>query len=213
MARFLDSDDLIAVADHCVGTLRALSDRNWSIRATNDERSCREVIEHVCCLSYAPILALRAPDWIDLAFGVARGTPIEWVLVSAHTTAVILAEVARAAPPTVRGYHPCGSADPEGFVSMMACEFMLHTSDIATAFEAPFRPDDFSTRAVLERLFPWWPKQEDPWSALLWASGRLPSLGGTAGLGDRWAWHCSPLADWDGTRPEWDSVTGTKVTH
>ena len=82
MARFLDSDDLIAVADHCVGTLRALSDRNWSIRATNDERSCREVIEHVCCLSYAPILALRAPDWIDLAFGVARGTPIEWVLVT-----------------------------------------------------------------------------------------------------------------------------------
>jgi hypothetical protein len=104
-------------------------------------------------------------------------------------------------------------ADPGGFVTMMACELVLHTSDIAIALGASYKPDDFSIRGILDRLFPWWPRQEDPWSALMLVSGRLPELGGHTGLGERWAWHCRPLAEWDGERPEWDPVTWSLVTH
>lgn len=209
----LDADDLIAVADHCVGSLQPLADRDWTRRAANTEWSCREVLEHICGLSYAPILAVRAGEWLDLAFGVHQGISVDWLLVSARTTAVIVAEVARAAPESVRAYHPCGMADPSGFISMMAAELVLHTSDIATALDAPYRPDDFVTRGLLNRLFPWWPRDEDPWAALRWASGRGGALAGRPCLGDRWAWHCAPVEEWDGVVPEWDPVTWTKVTH
>lgn len=212
MPRFLDPDDLIAVADHCVGTLHGLTDRDWDVQAANTEWSCRETLEHVCGLSYAPILALRSPVWIDLAFGVAKGVPIGWVLVTARTMAVIVAEVARAAPAETRAYHPCGLADPAGFLAMTASELVLHTADIATAFGAPYRPDEFTTRSILDRLFPWWPRDEDPWTALQWCSGRT-ALADRLSLADTWAWHCAPLDEWDGTIPEWDPVTNTKVTH
>ena len=211
--KFLDPDDLIAAVDHCVGTLQPLADRDWDQTAANTEWSCRQVFEHVVGLSYAPILAVRSGEWLDLAFGVHEGVGIDWLLVSARTTAVILAEVARAAPPTVRAFHPCGMADPAGFISMMATEFVLHTSDVATSFDAPYRPDDFVSRALLNRLFPWWPTDQDPWRALLWASGRGGPLGHRPNPGTRWAWHCAPVEEWDGTVPEWDPVTGTRVTH
>ncbi len=209
----LDADDLIAVADHCVGSLSPLADRDWTLTAANTDWSCREVLEHVCQLSYAPILAVRAGEWLDLKFVVHEGIAIDWLLVAARTMAVIVAEVARSAPPTVRAYHPCGMADPEGFIAMTATELVLHTADIATALDAPFRPDDYVTRAILNRLFPWWPRDEEPWSALQWASGRGGPLGDRKNLGDHWAWHCAPLAEWNGTVPEWDPVTHTKVTY
>jgi hypothetical protein len=104
-------------------------------------------------------------------------------------------------------------ADPAGFIAMTATEFVLHTTDVAAALDAPFRLDDGLTRVLLDRLFPWWPTDEDPWAALQWASGRGGSLGGRASLGDRWAWHCAPVEEWDGAVPEWDPVTSTKVTH
>lgn len=208
----LDADDLIAVADHCVGSLQPLVGRDWNVQAANTEWSCREVVEHVCGLSYAPILALRSQVWLDLAFGVAKGVPIEWGLVTMRTMAVIVAEVARAAPADVRGYHPCGMADPSGFIAMTATELVLHTADITAAFGVSYQPDDFITRGILNRLFPWWPREETPWDALQWCSGRGP-LGDRPSLGDRWAWHCAPVDEWDGELPEWDPATASRVTH
>lgn len=210
---FLDSDDLIAVADHCVASLGALVDRDWdTTRPPGLEWTCRQTLEHVCALSYAPVLAIRSEGSPKLAFSVYPNVPIDWLLVTARTTAVIVAEVARAAPPDVRAWHPAGFADPSGFVAMMGTELVLHTHDIASGFGAPFKPDDFITRALLERLFPWWPRGEDPWLALQWGSGRI-ELGDLGKLGDTWAWHCAPLDEWDGTIPRWDPATGTKVTH
>lgn len=206
----LESDDLIAIADHCVGSLAALVDRDWDTQARNTDWTCRQTLEHVCGLSYAPMLALRADTIPKLAFAVHENFPIDWLLVSARTTAVIVAEVARAAPPDARAFHPAGVADAEGFVAMMAAELVLHTHDIASAFDASYKPDDFTIRALLDRLFPWWPPDEDPWSALQWCSGRI-ALGNRPKQGDRWAWHCAPLSEWDGTIAEWDPVSNRLI--
>jgi hypothetical protein len=209
----LDADGLIAVADRCVESLRPLGDRDWSTAEANTTWSCREVLAHLAQLSYAPILASRAEAWLDLKCEIPDGASVDWLLVAAHANAVTIAEVARAAPATARAFHPCGMADPAGFIAMTATEFVLHTTDVAAALDAPFRLDDGLTRVLLDRLFPWWPTDEDPWAALQWASGRGGSLGGRASLGDRWAWHCAPVEEWDGAVPEWDPVTSTKVTH
>ncbi len=206
----LDSDDLIAVADHCIGSLAPLVDRDWETPAQNTDWTCRQTLEHVCGLSYAPMLALRADTIPKLAFAVYENFPIDWLLVTARTTAVIVAEVARAAPPDTRAFHPAGVADAPGFVAMMAAELVLHTHDIASAFDAPYKPDDFTIRGLLDRLFPWWPEGEDPWLALQWASGRI-ALGDHAKQGDRWVWHCAPLSEWDGTIPEWDPVSNRLI--
>ncbi|MGH2728617.1 MAG: hypothetical protein ACRDKS_16725, partial [Actinomycetota bacterium] len=53
---------------------------------------------------------------------------------------------------------------------------------------------------VLARLFPWAPRDAEPWAALLWANGRAP-LGDRPRQSGEWVWHCKPLAEWDGTDP------------
>ncbi len=208
----LDSDDLIAITDHCVGTLAGLVDRDWQTPAAGLDWTCRETLEHLCGLSYAPMLALRATTIPKLAFAVHPDFPIDWLLVTMRTTAVIVAEVARAAPADARAFHPAGTADASGFVAMMADELVLHTHDIASAFDAPYRPDGFSTRRILGRLFPWWPRDADPWLALQWANGRI-ALEGHLALGESWLWHSAPLTEWDGTIPKWDPVTRAKMTY
>ena len=53
-------------------------------------------------------------------------------------------------------------------------ELVLHTATSPLHSERPFRPDEYMTRSILDRLFPWWPHEEDPWMALQWCSGRGP---------------------------------------
>jgi hypothetical protein len=89
-------------------------------------------------------------------------------------------------------------------------ELLVHTADIATGLGAAFTPDEEPVRLVLDRLFPWWPRGEEPWPALLWANGRL-DLPGRPSLGAAWVWHCAPVEEWDGTLPRWDPVAGRPV--
>lgn len=212
MTRPLEPDDLIAAADHCIDSLAPLSDRDWESNAGGLDWTCRQTLEHLGSLSYAPILALRASTIPKIAFSVFPEMPVDWLLVTARTNAVILAEVARAAPPSVRAYHPAGMADPSGFIAMMADELVIHTADIATAFGVRYRPDDFVTRSILDRLFPWWPHDAAPWEALLWANGRI-DLPEQPSPGESWLWHCAPLEEWDGTVAQWDPVSRSKATH
>jgi hypothetical protein len=211
MTKSLDPDDLIAVADHCIGSLAPLTDRDWEVAADGLKWTCRQTLEHLGALSYAPILALRATEIPRFAFSVFPDMPVDWLLPTARTNAVILAEVARAAPPTVRAYHPAGMADPSGFIAMMADELVIHTHDIAVALGADYRPDAFVTRSLLDRLFPWWPRDAAPWDALLWAHGR-GALAGQLPVGAEWLWHCAPVEEWDGIVPKWDPVTNRKAT-
>jgi hypothetical protein len=78
----------------------------------------------------------------------------------------------------------------------MACdELLVHTDDAARGLGSEFYPDSALAGRVLARLFPW----HDPWQTLLWANGRidLPGRRNQAA----WAWHCAPIAEWDGTPP------------
>ena len=116
----------------------------------------------------------------------------------------ILVAVATAADPTARGYHNWGRADASGYVAMGCAEILLHTDDVARGLGAAYQPHEALCRRVVARLFPWAPSDVDGWSALCWATGRvaLPERGRVE---PDWAWHASPVAEWDGTIRTWAS--------
>ena len=109
------------------------------------------------------------------------------------------------AHPVILFYKYVAIADPAGFVAMGMDELLMHTHDIASGLGAEFEPPDHLIRAVLDRLFPWWPRQSELLPALLWANGR-GALPGQDVLGAAWLWHCAPLEYWDGTIPRWDPI-------
>jgi hypothetical protein len=120
------------------------------------------------------------------------------LLESVGVTAAILTEVARAAPPGTRAFHPAGMADVSGWVALGCEEILLHTDDIAQGLALPFRPPHDLSARVVARLFPWAPAAGDLWAALRWAAGRA-ALPDRERLGPDWYWHCAPLSEWDGT--------------
>lgn len=206
------SDDLLTASEVCVAALGPLVDLSWSPRAGALEWSCRQTVEHLCGLAYAPVLATRATELHPLALRVAPNAAIAELLWTTEAMAAVLAEVARAAPGSARAFHPAGRADPSGFVAMGIDELLVHTHDITTGLGAAFDPGSHLPRLILDRLFPWWPDREaEPWPALLWANGRIP-LAGHATPGAEWLWHCAPIAEWNGTIPRWDP-TNQRAVH
>ena len=202
-----EPDDLIATVNGCVAVLRPLLDRDWDVPAGGLDWTCRETLEHVCGLAYAPVLATRAAAFRPLALAVAPGAPLGDLLWTVEVMSRILAEVARAAPSSARAYHVAGTADPSGFVAMGMDELLVHAADITDGLGARSTPDERLVTLVLDRLFPWWPRDAEPWTALLWANGRA-DLPGRPSLGAAWVWHCAPLDEWDGTVPRWDPAAG-----
>lgn len=196
-------DDLVDVVELCIGTLEPHAGADWSSKASDLEWSCRATLEHLASLAYAQQLAVRATAFRPLALSVATEAPIEQLLWTARVAGLVLAQVARAAPPTARGFHPAGMADASGFVAMGIDEILIHTHDISTGLGAQFAPSAASAKVVLDRLFPWWPREADPWEALLWANGRR-SLPDHPNPGAAWLWHCAPVDEWDGVVPRWD---------
>jgi hypothetical protein len=82
----------------------------------------------------------------------------------------------RTSPAHVRAFHPAGIADPEGFAAMGCHEALLHGNDIAQGFGRSLDPPRDVCRRVLARIFPHAPADlagSDPWTALLWAGGRI----------------------------------------
>jgi hypothetical protein len=198
-------DMLVDVAAQCQSTLAPHGEADWSRRAGTIEWSCRSTLAHVGLLAYSQQLATRAVTFKPVALTSRVDASIEellWtVVVAAHT----LAEVAKAAPASARGFHPAGLSDAEGFVAMAIDELLIHTHDIASGLDIAFVPDNTVVVNLLDRLFPWWPRDADPWDALLWANGRR-ALPNHANLGSTWLWHCAPLVEWDGTIRYWDTA-------
>jgi hypothetical protein len=67
-------------------------------------------------------------------------------------------------------------ADPEGFAGLGCHEALLHGNDIARGFGLGLDPPRDVCRRVLARIFPQAPSElagSDPWTALLWAGGRI----------------------------------------
>lgn len=92
-----------------------------------------------------------------------------------------------------------GMADPSGFAAVGCDELLVHGWDVAQGLLLEFTSDPQLTGRVLGRLFPWVPLEPHPWSALLWANGRLDLP--TTPRQHGWRWHCAPAEQWDGSVP------------
>jgi hypothetical protein len=197
----LNLGHLNRVAGACRDALSpALSD-DWSVPAGDLDWTCRRTLDHLSdvMLFYAIHLASRAltrrpsPRDGDLNHTVTELLDIGVV------TAAVLADVARAAPPEARGFHPAGMADASGFIAMACTEWLVHTSDILTGLGRSFQPSSSLVQPVLARIFPWAPAGEtDRWAVFRYETGRAP-LGDLPRRDANWYWHCAPLSEWDGT--------------
>ncbi len=200
MATDLRPGDLIVAARVCRETLEPALDRDWSVHAGDLEWDCRRTLDHIVdtLFLYAAYMAGQATERLspprngDPAASPAR------LLSLVDVAATFLAELARAAPPDTRAFHPAGMADLCGWIGMGCEEILLHTDDIAQGLGLTYRPPDDLSACILARLFPWAPADVDPWDSLRWAAGRA-ALPDRARLGSDWYWHAPPLADWDGT--------------
>ncbi|MEV4515461.1 hypothetical protein AB0K00_41710 [Dactylosporangium sp. NPDC049525] len=195
------ADDLDSALAAVATALAPATDRDWSTRAGSLEWDCWHTAEHAgdVLLSYAAQLVARpATRYVRfLANADADATAAE-VLEFVVAGGGILVAAVRVAPAHVRAYHPTGMADPEGFAAMGCVEALVHGHDIAEGLGLKLAgPADVCAR-VLTRLFPDTPApldDLDPWTALLWATGRLDLPG--LGRPERWRWHGAPAGERD----------------
>lgn len=197
-------DDLRLTTALCQTTLRPAVERDWTARAGDLEWTCRRTLDHItdALMFYAAQLATRATE---RRFPLRNGDPAATVpelIEVMGSAAALLAEVARAAGPDARAFHPAGMSDADGFRGMGCEELLLHTDDIAQGLGLTFTPPLDLCQRIIARVFPWAPdaaEEPDRWRALRWACGRT-SLPGRSRLGPDWWYQAAPLAEWDGTR-------------
>lgn len=205
MANSPGSDDIEKAADISVSALSPFIDRDWSIQAADLSWSCHHTLDHTvsALMSYACHFASRATSRRARVREMNPSQSPPDLLSALETSAAVLAEVCRAAPDDARGFHPDGMADRSGFAAMACTEILIHTDDIVRAFQPDgpeFIPDRSLCGLVLNRLFPWAPTDIDAWDSLRWAAGRA-SLPAAPRNNTYWAWHCAPLAEWNGQPP------------
>jgi hypothetical protein len=193
------ADDLDAAVSTTVTTLWPATGRDWSVPAGVLEWDCWHTAEHIgdCLLSYAGQLVAQ-PTTRFVRFEVYAdkdASPAE-VLEFAEAGGRILAATVRTSSPQVRGWHPTGMADPEGFAGMGCVEALVHGHDIAQGLGLALDPPRNVCSRVLARLFPHAVADLtdlDPWMALLWATGRI-ALPGRPRVA-HWRWHGAPPAE------------------
>ncbi|WIM93973.1 hypothetical protein ACTOB_005968 [Actinoplanes oblitus] len=207
MSRSLvDADDVRTVVSAAVEALRGVAGRDWRIPAGDLSWSCWETVEHVAddLFAYAGQLAADQPPADRyVPWGVKRTRPDAPALTvyvnPADGTAGLLdvlaasggllAATVQVSPPQRRGFHPFGLADATGFAAMGVVEVLVHLSDLAATLEFRWSPDPDVCGRVLRRLFPDAPAGHDPWSTLLWCTGRVELPGHPRQTG--WRWHAA----------------------
>ena len=195
----VEADDLIAVGRLCTVALRPAADGDWTVKAGDLDWDCRQTLEHMLSaqMFYAANLAMRSTSRLRGPRSAEPGASIADLIALIEPCATIVARVAAEAPAAARGFHPQGLADAEGFLGMACNELLIHAHDVARGLKLDYRPPAELADKVLRRLYPWAPKDTDPWPTLLWAAGRA-SLGGWPRQEPDWAVHCAPLSEWDG---------------
>ncbi|MGI9644957.1 MAG: maleylpyruvate isomerase N-terminal domain-containing protein [Ilumatobacteraceae bacterium] len=196
-----DADDVREAAQVCGDFLGAVVDADWTASIPDLDFSVASVVAHAAegCLWYAIDLAAGGRDLPSVEHRVTTNVSNQDLVDTLTAYAGVLAAVIEASPPSARGFHPMGTADPSGFAAMACDEMLVHTHDAAQGLGLSFRPTDELARSVLTRLFPWVRSGDDAWEQLRWANGRL-ELADSEQL-DGWAWHCAPLDEWDGSIP------------
>lgn len=194
--------DILQAARACQEFLDPLRRESWDVPVPGMDGTVAQVVAHAAegPLWYALDLWSGPRDDAAYEVHVKRDATNTGILVSLTSAAQACAASVDAAPATTRGFHPAGSPDPSGFAAMACDELIVHTHDAARGLGLEFRPDAALAGRVLGRLFPWHQEGGDPWQMLLWANGRIDIPGRPNQKG--WQWHCAPLSEWDGTRPE-----------
>ncbi|MCE9622654.1 MAG: maleylpyruvate isomerase N-terminal domain-containing protein [Actinomycetia bacterium] len=198
----LDGAAVREVLRDCIALLASTTDRDWNTNVPGLDLTVAQVVAHIAdtCLWYAIDLAAAGSDLKIVEHKVnPSGAPADLVE-AMRTYATIVASVIDSTPPDVRGFHPFGMADPCGFAAMACDEMLIHTDDAARGLGLTFEPNRDLVEQVLRRLFPWVEVEADPWQLLQWANGRT-AFEGHPKL-ERWRWHCAPLDEWTGERPD-----------
>jgi uncharacterized protein (TIGR03083 family) len=191
------ADDLEAAVSTTVTTLRPATGRDWSVPAGALEWDCWHTAEHIgdVFLSYAgQLVAQPTSRWVRFMVNADQDAAPAEVLEFAEAGGRILVATVRTCPPQVRAWHPTGMADPAGFAGMGCVEALVHGYDIAQGLGLALDPPRQVCTRVLARLFPQAVAELadlDPWTALLWATGRI-ALPGRPRIA-HWRWHGAPL--------------------
>jgi hypothetical protein len=203
VAEDVTPDDLIDATSCARGALEPFADGDWTIQAGDLAWDVRTTLTHTADAVgwYAVHLAVQSPGRLRFDFRAHDDASNAELLDVLDAAAATLAQVARAVPRGARGYHTAGIADRCGFLAMGCAEIMVHCWDAVHGFGVDFVPPGDLAERVLRRLFPWAPRGEPAWHALLWANGRVDLPSRPDQPGPAWEWHCAPLDEWDGTIP------------
>ncbi|GGU96678.1 hypothetical protein GCM10010211_75000 [Streptomyces albospinus] len=176
--------------DHCISLLQGIPATRLQARAGSLEWTCRETLEHLAddLLTYALRFGLARPmDSPRVPLRISRDRPQgpanvvfadrdagpEGLLTMVEACGGLLATAVDTTAPDVLAPHVFGASDPEGFAAMGIVETLVHTHDIAQALRLACEPPQDLCERVLARLFPDVTITADPWSTLLWATGRI----------------------------------------
>jgi hypothetical protein len=197
------AEDLLQAASAGRRALEPCADEDWTIQAGDLAWDVRTTLTHTADAVgwYAAHLAAQSPGRLRFDFRVHDDASNAELLDVLDAAAATLAQVARAAPQGARGYHSAGIADGCGFLAMACDEVVVHSWDAALGFGVELVPPADLSERVLRRLFPWAPRDEPAWQALLWVNGRVDLASQPERPGPDWEWHCAPLDQWDGTIP------------
>lgn len=150
-------------------------DLDWSVPAHGLTWSCRSTAEHLadCHISYALLVTgRRMESYLPLELVLEEKADIAGIVATVRATGAVLGSVLSTAPTDLVVWHPYGMADLSAVAGMGIIETLVHTWDIASALGLAFAPDADLCGLTLGRMFPEVPAGEDPWQALLWATGR-----------------------------------------
>ncbi|GGQ39535.1 hypothetical protein BKA00_007324 [Actinomadura coerulea] len=201
------ADDLDLAVRLAVAALREAPPEAWDAKAGSLEWDCWETVEHLSddLFAYAAQIAPRTPPmdgevpfvWESRRPGgpanavhADRSAGPAGLLQVLDACGGMLSAVVRCTPPDVRAHHGFGASDAEGFAAMGIVETLVHMHDLAEGSGLPWEPPADLCARVLGRLFPDAPDDTDPWSTLLWATGRgdLPGHPRVTS----WRWYGSP---------------------
>ena len=195
------ADDVTAAVSAAVAALRPGADADWSRRAGDLDWTCWETVGHLAddLFFYAAQLGPVAPDR-ELPFEAdARGpggalntirsdpaAGVDGLLDVLVACGALLAAMVRTAPPGRRGFHGYGPADAGASAAMGVIETVVHAHDVTTGLGLPWAPDPDLCARVLAQLMPDVDPAADPWTTMLWATGRADLPGRPRRTSWRW---------------------------